>query len=500
MRTARKTLSVHLHTFAALFLAAAIPSAYAAEQNQLDGSPSIFSVMAALNATGMDYGLASSHPLRAAIREELAKRNIPVLAELKRFVRDHRKADPAADLSQYISFALSVHGPPDFRTRFLNNEIPPDVEALEGFEALMIRFHREAGIDELWQKSQAALDRELERSQEPVSRAVLEVHGYLRNPTSGYMGRRFQVYLDLLGPGNQIHTRSYKDDYFLVLTPGHQTPYTDVRHAYLHYLLDPLATKFAEAVNKKRGLGDLAQGSPILEESYKNDFLLLATESLIKAVEARLATPEKRGAMVQEALSQGFILTPYFAEALPLYEKQEQAMRFYYPEMIAGIDLKKESRRLDNVQFASRRTERMVPSREPPQPVLSQTQKALEAADGYYSGRELEKARSAYLRVLQSSETAMHARAYYGLGRIAALERDPGKAQELFRKTLESSPDPQTRAWTEIYLGRLAMVENPPAADRAAEHFRRALAIEGASNAVKQAAENDLKKLAGSRP
>ena len=34
----------------------------------------------------------------------------------------------------------------------------------------------------------------------PVSRAVLEVNAYMRNVTSGYLGRRFQVYVDLMGP------------------------------------------------------------------------------------------------------------------------------------------------------------------------------------------------------------------------------------------------------------------------------------------------------------
>ena len=30
--------------------------------------------------------------------------------------------------------------------------------------------------------------------------------------------------------------------------------------------------------------------------------------------------------MIQEALKEGYILAPYFAEALPVYEKQESSM------------------------------------------------------------------------------------------------------------------------------------------------------------------------------
>ena len=99
---------------------------------------------------------------------------------------------------------------------------------------------------------------------------------------------------------------------------------------------------------KKRSLGDFAQGAAALDESYKSDFLLLTTESLIRAIEARL---DRKPGLVQESLMAGYILTPFFSEALPLYEKQETAMRMYFPDMMASIDLKKESKRLDGIDL-----------------------------------------------------------------------------------------------------------------------------------------------------
>ncbi len=124
--------------------------------------------------------------------------------------------------------------------------------------------------------------------QEPVANAVLQANAYLRNATSGYLGRHFQIYVDLFGPPNQVQTRSYVDDYFVVVTPSAELPVEAIRHAYLHYLLDPLPLKFSKGLLEKRGLGDYAQGSPILEEQYKSDFILLTTECLIKAVESRI--------------------------------------------------------------------------------------------------------------------------------------------------------------------------------------------------------------------
>ena len=82
-------------------------------------------------------------------------------------------------------------------------------------------------------------------------RVLLEANAYLRNPTSGYMGRRFFVLVEMLAPPNQVHTRSYKDDYFIVITPAAQPRVEQVRHAYLHYLLDPLTAKFSESGNEE---------------------------------------------------------------------------------------------------------------------------------------------------------------------------------------------------------------------------------------------------------
>ena len=129
----------------------------------------------------------------------------------------------------------------------------------------------------------------------------------------------------------------------------------DLRHAYLHYLLDPLATRNMEVLNRKKSLVDHAMRAQGLSDSFKEDFLLLVTESLIKAVEARL---DHKPAMVQDALREGHILAPYFAEALPAYEKQEQSMMLYYTGMVQGIDLIKEDKRLTGLEFNKQPAER----------------------------------------------------------------------------------------------------------------------------------------------
>ena len=445
--------------------------------------------MAAVTATSPD---PPADPLRAAVYSHISARKPAVLADLRSYFYNHRKADPAANVSQYVSFALVSDEPPTFKPMLTGTEVPPDVQALEGFRDLMVKFHNEAGIDELWRKVQPAYEQAIARYHEPVSRTLLESNGYLRNPTSGYMGRRFQIFVDLLAPANQVHTRSYREEYFIVVTPSTEPRIDDIRHAYLHYLLDPLATKYNDRVMRLRGLGDYAQAAPALGESYKADFLLLATESLIKAVEARL---NKRPGDAQQAMAEGYVLTQYFFESLPAYEKQEAAMRLYLPDMLDAVDLKKEDKRLSQIQFAATAAVKTVQAAaSPAQPAPGPIQQALEAADKQYGSRELEKAREEYLKLVrQTDDKGVHARAYYGLARVAALRNEPELAEQLFRKTLELTPDPHTHSWTEVYLGRLA--EGFGERDRANEHYKAALGIEGAPPGARQAAEQGLAKL-----
>jgi tetratricopeptide (TPR) repeat protein len=465
------------------------PTAPAQAVNQLDASPSLFAVLAAVNAAGYDDEIESpsNHPLRKALRDYLAGQNLASLAALKRYVRDHNPRN----LSQYISFALATNGPPAFGYRYPVSALPPDVAALNEFTPLLAAFYKEANLEDLWKRSQPAFDQVIAQYTEPVSRAILQANAYLRNPTSGYLGRRFQIYVDLLGAPNQVQYRTYVDDYFVVVTPAAELPVDQIRHAYLHYLADPLTLKFAEELKTKRGLGDYALGSPILEEFYKSDFNLLATECFIKAIESRL---DRKPALADQALREGFVITPAFAELLAIYEKQDQSMRLYFPDLVAGIDLRREEKRLDHIDFVSERAGRKIrvtPAEKPAE--LTGPAKTLEEAEKAYTDRQLDRARETYLRLIQETdEKPMHAKAYYGLARVSVLNRDPETADRLFRKVLELEPDASTKSWSLLYLARLA--DSQGERDEAVKSYQAALAVEDAPESVRQAATKGLRE------
>jgi tetratricopeptide (TPR) repeat protein len=466
-----------------------------AESGQLDASPTLFTVMAAINAAGYNADLASpsNHPLRNRIRADLAKENIPSLAGLRSFFGRHRQNNDNDELAQYISFGLSAGPPPNFAFKVRDNDLPPDVKGMKDLPLLLAAFYKEAHIADLWQQSQPEIEQYLERYHLGISEAVLEVNGYLRQQTSGFRGRRFQIFVELLAPPNQIQTRSYGDIYTIVITPSAEPRIFDVRHAYLHYLLDPLATRYRDILERKKPLADHVLRATALDPALKEDFLLLATESLIKAVEARL---DHRPAGIQAALRQGLILAPYFSEKLPVYEKQEQAMLIYYPEMVGAIELVAEDRRLSQVEFDKQAPVRLIHAPPPPEPPPpTGAAKTLEDAEQAYTARNLDKAKSLYLAVLeQTDKQDMHSAAYYGLARIAALENDPEGADKLFEKTLQLQPEPQIKAWALVYRGRLAVAAHE--SGEARQYFEGALLVEGASQAAQQAACSALKTAA----
>ncbi|MBI3664706.1 MAG: hypothetical protein HY236_00525 [Acidobacteria bacterium] len=465
-----------------------------AEQGQLDSDVTLFTVMAAINAAGYDAGIdsPSASPVRAAVRQELKTFNGPSLEQLKNFYQQYKLDDPAQDLAQYVSFALQSAGPPEFKFRVPFGDLSPDAQPLHGLGRLLADFYSEAEIEKLYKKYLPEHEKEIARYHEPVTQAVFETNGYLRMPTSGYLGRRFQIYVDLLSAPNRPSVRGYGADTFVVVHPSPELNTAEIRHAYLHYLLDPFTAKYASAVEAKKQLAGLAMFAPALDESYKADFALLVTECLIKAVEARMkyGSEKQKETLVEQALREGFILTPHFYDQLLRFEKQEQGIRLYYPEMVHAIDVKKEDRRLRQVHFVERPPERR-PAPEPARRVLTGVAKTLQEAEESFLRHQLDQAKKLFEEA-QKETGGKDARALYGLARVAALEKDSERAKELFLLALDAGPDPHVRAMSHLYLGRIEDLFG--SREQAVLHYRKALAAGDDTPGTREAAEKGLQQ------
>ncbi len=459
-------------------------------------SESLFTAMALINAAGYDEDLESpsNHPARKWVRQQIAAKNLPIVADLRQFYKDHRRDNWSQELSQYISFGLVTEGPPEFNPLFIWNEMPPDTQELRGFEAYLRLFYDEANIGELWRVVEPQFEPLLQKYQPQVTDTILKANAYLRNPTSGTSRRTFQIVLDVLGAPNHVETRAYDNMAFVVVTPTPEFPIERVKLAYLHYLIDPVVYRYRSSFEDKRAVIDFALGAPMLGQGYKEDFALLVSACLVRAVAAKMEPMPiaARQARVQEALEEGFVLTPFFFEQLGAFEKQPANLRYYFEEMMASLDVYKENARLKDVKFKERGQGRLVRERKVVE--LTAAEKMLEEAESLlYDKKDYPGARNLYRQLSEDAQNrSIQSRAYFGLGRVAVLERSPEVAIEFFQRALEFNPDPSTEVWSRIYLGRLADIQGQP--EKAVGHFQAALKVPGLTKAAVDAARTGLEQ------
>ena len=468
--------------------------------SRLDVNETLFVVMAAANLSGYDTGAdwASNSPIRQKVRERLGGLKLSSIVPLRTLLKQARPRDPSSELYRYVEFAILSAGPPSFTPARSDLPRPPSLAPLDDLPQLLAAFYQEAHLDELWKELQPDFDAFLDQIGPPVSQALASADGYLRGDTALYLGHRFLVWAEPQGAPNQVLTFGYMDDYNVVVTAAAETPAFDIRHAYLHYVLDPVATKYSADLDRLAPLYDYSQNAPLVAQEYtRSQWVDLATECFIKAVESRI---DKKPELAAQALKEGYLLTPAFAEQLAGFEAQDTPMRTYFPDLVAKIDLKHEEKRASSVQFASERAVRTVhvkPPAAPAPPPLTGAAKTLDDAEKAFtqhalSDRKMDSAKELFLRALQETDQKpMHAKAYYGLARSALAENDPDAAERLFHKALELDPDPAVKSWCLYYLGRLS--DNMQGGrEQAQEFYKQAIAVEGAPQQVRKAAEQGL--------
>src|SRR5262249_27285550 len=258
--------------------------------------------------------------------------------------------------------------PPKFATIIKESDLPPDAAYVLGMVPLLQTFYDTVGLQRIWGKHQDEYQTLVERFHEPVADTIQRTDFYLKLPISGYLGRRFVVFVEPMGAPGQVNARNYGVDYFLVLSSSRGDLKLDsIRHTYLHYVLDTISMKRGTSFKRLEPLAATVATAPI-DESYKRDISLLVTESLIKAVEARLlkanlkaprdgkardALERERRAKSDEAVTEGFILTRYFYDSLLGFEKDPAGLKDVYGDWLYHIDVEKEKKRAAEVTFAA---------------------------------------------------------------------------------------------------------------------------------------------------
>jgi tetratricopeptide (TPR) repeat protein len=482
---------------ALLALAAQVCPADTPTRVSLDSSETLFAVLTAINTCGFDSELSASDPLRSQIRGEVAKasQTFDQAKEetqlLCQFYQDHAQPDAARTLAQYVSLALCLEAPPSFAFKGKEADLPPDAARVSGILPILQKFYDVAGLRSIWERHQSGYAALIARYHEPLSKVLFDTEIYLRLPSAGYLGRSFTVLLDPMGAPGQTNARNYGSDYYLVITPGSGAALkTDqIRHTYLHYLLDPLNMKYPATIDHLKPLLDSVKRAP-MDENFKEDVSLLVTESFIRAIEVRMSgsskTPEsERQQAVDHSMAQGYILTRYFYDALLQFEKRPAGLRNAYGDMLAGIDVRKEQKLAAQVQFASSADPEVLRLAKPSQGKL------LITAEERLSAGDAASAKALAQQALDQ-KTEDPGRALFILARVATMNRDIQGARSYFEQALGSGHDPTVTAWSHIYLGRIFDLQEDREA--ALDQYRAALTASTSLPEAKAAAERGIQQ------
>ena len=479
----------------------------------VDGSEAMFTTMCAMLASGFeaDVSAANWSPLRAQLRDRLRHQEGSAVEVLRNFYKQHELADNGAMLSRYIWFGL-VSGPaPKFEPILKRDELPPDVIALEGFQEILSNYYKEQKIGELWRQAQPVYNHEIEQMHESISQVVFVASGYLREIIDPQNPRTFAIIVEPL-VGRISNVRNFGDHYALVVSGSGQLPIDTVRHAFLHYMLDPLPLRYSHVVAVKRPLFETAASAPRLDPDLKDDFMSYFAECTVRAVELKLKrmSPGERESAMEIADADGYVLVRPLYAALAKFEQSEPAMKYYFPDLVRSVDMAAEQKRIATVKFASRGPSRdaseaeMIARRNAMQtpttvPNDPDAIAALTEGERRIAEKNPRAAEVAFQRVLLKYPD--QPRAWFGLGVVAMMEQDAPRAQQVFGRLTTgehaATQDPMVLSWSHVHLGTLFDIKGQP--DRAKAEYQAALAVDGAPEQAKQAANKALSAMGGAK-
>jgi hypothetical protein len=273
-------------------------------------------MMAALYAAGFDPQPGREPSVfRAKLRNDLARLDPDLRARLKNSYERNKlpaPATPADQAARYVSLALSLSPAPELAAPERSEDLPAGLLDVLDFAVLVREFHRRSGIEEHLVDYVRAYQAEGDRLLQPTAEMVRSVLTYLhtrpmvstfervevkapstkKNKAKTYSvrqkDRRFIILPDLLAPRGAINFRIIGDDYYAIVPEGTDPASSELRRAYLQYVIDALVLRFNKEIalhrDQLRQLLDERQkaGSPV-----SADVFLTVGRSLVAAADAR---------------------------------------------------------------------------------------------------------------------------------------------------------------------------------------------------------------------
>jgi tetratricopeptide (TPR) repeat protein len=517
---------------------------------QISPDPRIIAMMAALDAAGWDPTPSGAPPsvFRATVRKDAAALDPALRTRMREFyaryalkdVEDDPKTTdvneavhytPADQSARYISLAYTLGQPPAFDAPQRSDELPSGVLDVLDFVPLLREFYKQSGMDERMSAYVQMHRAAGERLREPSIDMARSVLAYLNTRpettvtervrvadaaaskkknakpvmVSHERDRHFRIVPDLLAAPGAINFRATGDDYYAIVPADIDPRQSEIRRAYLQFVIDPLVARFSRDVAARR-----EEIKQLLEKERARkgrdlspDVFLVVARSLVAAADVRmeaatrtrllqietsrrlqaattqaakdsaLADSKSRQALIDDsattqladAYERGAILSFYFAEQLKGLEGSGFDVSNFISPMIADFKPEREATR--PAEFASA-VERVREARR-----RAAAERAAEAAEE----GPADEARSALIKSLADvdellrvrnyaeAETRLNAlreqhrdepRVYFALGQAASLS-----AQEAFDENLQAE-----RLNKALAHFRQAILMSTPEADR----------------------------------
>lgn len=430
-------------------------------------------------------------------REQLLQDNAGLDADLKRrissFVVQYKKRHPkwtdAELVAPFMSMAFTLSPAPELADPVITTDLPGNLLDVLDFAPLAREFYRRSAIASRLDDYVKTYARESDGVLRTSSREMVsELLDYLHTRPQLFATekrkiettrsnskrkiekteirtheRHFFIVPEMLAPQGSINFLNARDDYFVILPPDKDLSFSDVRRAFLQFVVDPLvlsSTKEITALSEwtKQRLDENRKTNPNVSPDViltiarslaaavdvrQEEFIRLriATDQARRKIDALKTEAEKRAVSAElekfkqsladentlklyEEYESGLVLVFFFADKLKEIEDSGFDIAASLKEMLATFDPAKETNRLAGTAEARKRAlaareerkthpeTRVTVVENPVTAKLREIQKIIDSKDYAKAAADLKQ-----LQTQNPSEP----RIYYNIGRVTGL-------------------------------------------------------------------------------
>ncbi len=455
----------------------------------------LMTVLAALEAAGVETSLTEDGAqFRQKLKTDLLSLSPDLRQKLVVFVEQYKRRHPKATNSEiiapFVSMAYSLTPVPDLTDPSRSTDLPGDLLDVLDFAPLVREFYRRAfsqKIDEYVKDYQVAGTDLRPSAAEMVGELLDYLHTKpqlifverIKTETKNAKGkktltkvetrereRRFFIVPEMLAPKGTINFVNIGDNYYAIVPPKTDLSQSEVRRAYLQFVVDPLVLDSAKDIATARvGIKALLDEQRKINPDVSPDVFLSVSRSLVAATEARqiefektnIATAQARRKIDQvktvdekravsaeldaikkslsdetalqlsEAYEKGAVLSFYFADQLKGLEDSGFDIDGSLRDIILSLDPTKETNRL--AQYADAR-KRAVAAREERRKnnagqefvVENPVTKKLLEIDQIIKAKNYVESEKQLKQLLEANPSEL--RISYALGRVASLSAE----------------------------------------------------------------------------